>query len=237
MPQVLVKLGANAGVSLQVAGRNIWVDALFEGVGSTFSYLRPELREQILSGAYGKPDYIVYTHCHADHYSRKLTQMAMEKFPDAKVFLPEQELDGQTLLTGDKFILNDGAVEISFLKLPHAGEIYADVKLYGLLISVDGCNILLPGDCDVANPSLKAAVGERKIDLVIVDFPWITKRVGKEYLQEKIMPAHVIAYHLPFEEDDANGFRLSAARAAEKMGACADVTLLCNPMQEVVINI
>ena len=237
MPQVLVKLGANAGVSIRVGGRNIWVDALFEGVGNTFSHLRPELRDQILSGAFGKPDYIVYTHCHGDHYSRDLTRIAMEKWPDAKVLLPEQELDGQTLLSGDEYALTDGALQLRFVKLPHAGEIYADVKLYGLLISTNGCNILLPGDCEVASSALETAVGDRKIDLVIVDFPWITKRIGKEFLQTHMDPAHIIAYHLPFEEDDANGFRLSAARAAEKLGESTDIRLLWNALQEEEVNI
>lgn len=235
--QVRVKLGANAGVSIRVGGKNIWVDALFEGVGNTFSHLRPKLRDQILSGAFGKPDYIVYTHCHGDHYSRNLTKVAMEKWPDAKVLLPEQELDGQILLTGGECTLTDGALRLRFMKLPHAGEIYADVKLYGLLISTDGCNILLPGDCEVASPALKTAVGDRKIDLAIVDFPWITKRAGKEFLEEQIAPAHLIGYHLPFEEDDGNLFRLSAAKAAQKMGESTDVRLLWNPLQEEEINI
>ena len=238
MPQVLVKLGANAGVSIRVGGKNIWVDALFEGVGNTFSHLRPALLEKIMSGAFGKPDYLVYTHCHGDHYSRELTMIAMEKWPDAKVILPQRELDGQILPEGEEYRLQDGAVELSFLKLPHAGEIYADVKLYGLLISTGGCNILLPGDCEVASPALKAAVGDKKIDLVIVDFPWITKRAGKEYLQQQIKAKHVIAYHLPFEEDDGNGFRLSAARAAEKLQQQdTDVRLLWNELQEEEINI
>ena len=237
MPQVRVKLGANAGVSIRVGGKNIWVDALFDGVGNTFSHLSPELRNEILSGAFGKPDYIVYTHCHGDHYSRKLTQLAMEKWPDAKVLLPRQDFANQTLLTGEDCTLRDGAVQIRFLKLPHAGEIYADVKLYGLLISADGCNILLPGDCEVASPALALAAGDTKIDLAIVDFPWITKRAGKEYLQEHIGADHLIAYHLPFEEDDGSGFRLSAARAAEKYGETADVRLLWNPLQEEIINI
>ncbi len=237
MPQVLVKLGANAGVSIRVGGKNIWVDALFEGVGNTFSHLRPELLEKIMSGAFGKPDYIVYTHNHGDHYSRELTRIAMEKWPDTKVILPEQALEGQTLLTGSECLMNDGALQLRFVKLPHAREIYADVKLYGLLIGVPGCNILLPGDCEVASPALKDAVGDTKIDLAIVDFPWITKRVGREFLQAHLGHAHVIAYHLPFAEDDANGFRLSAAKAADKLGESADVRLLWDPLQEEEINI
>lgn len=237
MPQVRVKLGANAGVSICIGGKNIWVDALFDGIGNTFSHLRPELRAQIMNGAFGKPDYIVYTHCHGDHYSRELTKAAMERWPDAKVLLPEQELDGQILLSGGECTLTDGSMRLRFLKLPHAGEIYADVKLYGLLISADGCNILLPGDCEVASPALKAAIGEQKIDLAVVDFPWITKRAGKVYLEEQIAPAHLIGYHLPFEEDDVNLFRMSAAKAAEKIAENTDTRLLWNPLQEEVINI
>lgn len=238
MPHINVTLSANAGVCIEVGGKKIWVDALYADVGSTFSPLHPHILGQIMSAnALGEPDYILYTHCHGDHYSRELTQAAMKRWPKAKVALPQRELDGQVLLSGGEQYIEDGALGLRFIKLPHAGAQYADVALYGLLISVPGCNILLPGDCEVASPALAQAIGEVRIDLAVLDFPWITKRMGREFLQKHIRPAHVLAYHLPFAEDDANGYRASAGRAAEAMGESLDVRLLCDPLQTEQINI
>lgn len=238
MPEVSIALSANAGVSIGIGGRKIWVDALYTDKGDTFSPLRPELCQRLMATeAFTAPDYILYTHCHGDHYSRELTCMAMKKWPGARVFLPEQELEGQILVSGREFRHEIGDLSLRFLKLPHEGAQYADVKHYGLLIGTPGCNILLPGDCQVAASALAQAIGDTKIDVAVLDFPWITLHRGRDFVKEYIRPDHVIAYHLPFAEDDVNGYRLSAGKAADALKKELDVRLLWDPLQEEVINI
>lgn len=235
MPEIQVTLSANAGVCIQIAGKKIWVDALYEGAYVGFSVMPPMLQRQVLeSDVFAAPDHIVYTHCHPDHYSRALAQMAKDKWKSAKLFLPEPEMEGQVLLSGDEMCFADGNLTLRFLRLPHEGAQYAHVKHYGLLISANGCNILLPGDCAVASPALEEAIGDTKIDLAILDFPWITLRGGRAFLEKYIRPDHVLAYHLPFAEDDGNGYRLSATKAAQNMGG--DVRLLQEPMQTETIK-
>lgn len=235
MAEVTVTLSANAGVAICVGGIKIWVDALYADKGSTFSPLTPQLRQQVLeSDAFADPDYIFYTHCHGDHYSRELTALAMEKWPKAKVFLPRQELEGQILLTDREAVVRNGDVSLRFIKLPHEGAQYADVALYGLLISAPGCSVLLPGDCQVASPVLAQAVGDAPVDLLIADFPWITLARGRAFLEEHIRPSHILAYHLPFAGDDVNGYLGSARRAAERM---ENVQLLSKPLQTETIII
>lgn len=236
MPDVKVTLSANAGVCIEVSGRKIWVDALYEGADVGFSRMSAALQRQVLeSDAFANPDHIVYTHCHVDHYSKTLANLAMKRWGRAKAYLPEQELEGQILLTGDEMRFVDGDLTLRFLLLPHAGAQYAGVKLYGLVISLPGCNILLPGDCEVASPQLAKAIGDTKIDLAIVDFPWITLRGGRAFLEQYVRPDHLIGYHLPFAEDDKNGFRISAAKAVQSMAG--DVRLLWEPMQTDTIKI
>lgn len=232
MPEVSIALSANAGVSILTGGRKIWVDALYTATGAAFSPLRPQLRQRLMAtDAFTAPDYILYTHCHEDHYSRELTRLAMEKWPDARVFLPEQELEGQILVSGGELRHEDGGLSLRFFQLPHEGAQYADVKHYGLLIGTPDCNILLPGDCQVASPALSEAIGNTKIHIAVLDFPWITLRRGREFVKEYIRPDHVIAYHLPFAQDDTSGYRLSAGKAAQALEKQLDVRLLWNPMQ------
>ena len=238
MEHIKVTLSANAGVCIEVGGKKIWVDALYTDVGSTFSPLRPELREWVLSGeGFAPPDYICYTHCHGDHYCRELTRRAMEKWPAAKVILPRQELDGQILLSGNGQDIHDGGLQLRFFKLPHEGKQYADVPLYGMMIGSSGCNILLPGDCELASPALRDAIGDKKVDLAILDFPWITLRKGQDFLEQFIKPAHILAYHLPFAQDDVNGYRRSADRAARMLKEKWDVRCLWDPKQTETVNI
>ena len=236
MPEVKITLSANAGVCIQVSGKKIWVDALFGGADVGFSPMSPELADRVLaSGAFADPDHICYTHCHPDHYDRQLTAAAMEKWPKAKLYLTEQEFEEQMLISGAEMTFLDGELTLRFVRLPHAGEQYANVKHYGLLISLPGCNILLPGDCEVASPALAEAIGGRKIHLAIVDFPWITLRGGRAFLEQYVQPDHLIAHHLPFAEDDKDGYRVLAAKAAQAMEG--DVRLLWEPMQTCTIKI
>jgi len=232
MSEIVVTLSANAGVVIRAGGKTIWVDALHEEKQAGFSTLSAKLQAQLLAG--DPPDYICYTHCHGDHYSRRLTAAAAGQWPQAKLFLPQTELEGQTLITGDGFSHRDGNMTLTFLRLPHEGAQYADVKHYGLLISLPEGNILIPGDCATASPALSAAIGERKIDVALLDFPWITLRRGREFLAQNIHPAHILVYHLPFEEDDICGYRQAAEKAACQMDV--DVRLLRQPLQTETIQ-
>ncbi len=236
MPDVKVTLSANAGVCIEVCDKKIWVDALYEGADVGFSRMSTALQQQVLeSKAFAFPHHIVYTHCHVDHYSKSLATLAIKRWGSAKRYLPELELEGQVLLTGDEMQFADGELTLRFLRLPHAGAQYADVKLYGLIISVPGCNILLPGDCEVASPVLADAIGDTKIDLAILDFPWVTLRGGRAFVENDIRPDHILAYHLPFAVDDGNGYRQVSSKAAKSMEK--DVRLLLEPMQTEIIKI
>ena len=236
MPEVKITLSANAGVCIQAAGKKIWVDALFSGADVGFSPMSPELAQRVLaSETFAEPDHIVYTHCHPDHYSRNLAQRAKDKWPTARVYLPEPEIEGQVLLSGNEMCITDGGLTLRFLRLPHEGAQYTHVKHYGLLLTAEGCNILLPGDCALGNPVLAQAVGGQKIHIAVMDFPWITLRSGRAFLEQYVRPDHLIAHHLPFAKDDKNGYRISAAKAAQSMKN--DVHLLLEPMQTEIIKI
>lgn len=225
MGRIKVSLSANAGVCIEAAGKKIWVDALYTDKGSTFSALDPALRQWVFEGeAFSQPDYICYTHRHGDHYSEELTQQALEKWKYAKLIMPEQPC-----------VLEEDGIRIECFRLPHAGAQYATVPLCGMLISLPEGNILLPGDCEVASSVLKDAVGDRPVDLAIVDFPWITLRRGQAFLHEHIKPKHILAYHLPFEADDVNGYRQATDKAIRQLQW--DIVALQDPMQSVTVNI
>ena len=232
MHQVRVTLSANAGVSIEVGGKRILVDAFHQKKQPGFSTVESQLFQKMLTqDAFSQPDYLCYTHKHSDHYDKKMTQVILATAPNAKLIQPEPELEGAVQLSGEEFVWKDGQTTIHFLKLPHEGALYQDTVHYGLLITAGDVTILLPGDCAVASPVLEEKISNRKINLAILDFPWVTLRKGREFLQKHLPADHILLYHLPFKEDDVNGYRSAAIRWAQQLSGAADIRLLMEPLQ------
>lgn len=235
--RINVTLGANAGIAVEAAGCRIWVDALHEQKVPGFSAVTPALQKKMLScGAFFSPDAICYTHCHPDHYSRRLTLAALRLWPMAKIIAPEPEFADQILITGENTEVPLENASLRFLSLPHEGAQYADVKHYGILFSAEGHNVLFAGDCATASPALAEAIGGIPVDLAILDFPWITLRRGREFLQTSLSARHLLICHLPFEQDDTEGYRENTLQAAKTL-AHPDVRLLMEPLQTEIIEI
>lgn len=234
MGNITVTLSANAGVAIGIASKRIWVDALHRKKVPSFSTVSQELFAKLLDAPeFENPDAICYTHCHPDHFSREQTLQALEKWPQAKVFLPQQQLSQQLLVEGEcpEFAL--GEVKLRFLRLPHEGAQYADTIHYGLLILSPQGNVLLPGDCAVGAPELLEAVAGIPLEAAILDFPWLTLSRGKTAL-EKLNAKQILLYHLPFPVDDENGFLDSAVKAANRWGQ-GGVKLLYKPLQTEIL--
>jgi len=234
MAKLTLTLSANAGVAIAFGGKRIWIDALHNDVVPGFSTIDKKLLGKMLQcEAFFQPDVICVTHCHGDHFSREMMLSAMELWPQATVLLPERKIPGQLLIEGEVYLHRAGALEIRFVRLPHEGEEYANVIHYGILLSYDGKNVLLSGDCRRCAPELAQAIRGQNIDAAILDFPWLTLKKGREFVAEHIGPRYCIGYHLPFAEDDSNGFRGSAQKAALEMGAA----LLMDPLQTIELEL
>ena len=230
MKKIKVTLSANAGVCVDICGKRIWVDALHSKKVPSFSTVSPALLGKLLAAPeFENPDAICYTHCHPDHFSREQTRQALEKWQEAKVFLPQSQFPQQMLVEGETWEFSLGEVTLRFLRLPHEGARYADTIHYGLLILSPQGNVLLSGDCAVGAPELLAAVAGIPVDVAILDFPWMTLGKGRTAL-ESLNPGQIILYHLPFPEDDENGFLASAEKAALRWEK-GNVRILHTPLQ------
>lgn len=235
MSHCTITLSANAGILLAWNGHKIWVDALHDKPTDGFSSVSPALWAQMrTSAAFAPPDLLCFTHCHTDHYSRGLAEEAKALWPSAKLVLPQREFDDQLLLTGDEARFSDSGLTLRFLRLPHEGAAYAAVPHSGLLLSDGRFTILISGDCEVASPTLTRRLDNVPVDLAILDFPWLTLRKGRRYVQEVLRPRHLLLYHLPFPADDTNGY-LEAARRAVELTDLPDVRLLSRPLQQELV--
>lgn len=227
-----ITLSANAGISIAWHGYKIWVDALHTEKAPGFSSLSRTMWATIQSSdVFAPPDLICFTHCHGDHYSRELTAHAQALWPNARLLLPQQEFDSQLLLAGSTVKISLGELSLQFLRLPHEKAKESSVPHYGLLLSDDSFHVLISGDCEIASPILTRHLDSIPIDLAILDFPWLTLERGRQYLRTILRPQHLFLYHLPFPEDDINGY-LDAAYRSRSLLDLPDIRFLTRPFQQ-----
>lgn len=229
-----VTLSANAGVVIQLGTVKLWSDVLHNTPVPGFSSVSPSLFQAVLTNpAFDHPDFIYYSHCHPDHYSRELTQKAIQKFPNATLILPEHEFEDQILIRGVSDRLSLKGLEIKFGKLEHEEEHYVGVPHphYGSILNWNGFHILMAGDCAVGNPELADFIGDTPIDLALMNFPWVTLRKGRQFIEQYIQPKHLLVYHIPFAQDDNWGYRPAAEKAITQLNNIPDIRLLNEAFQ------
>ena len=225
-------LSVNAGLSLRTEGLCIWVDAVHKDVVPDFSTLSFEHQRLLFASPdFADPDVICFTHCHNDHYSKDLCDLAIKTYPGAKVIAPEYRHAGQILLKGSEMMIPVCNRILTFHKLIHEGENFADVPNYGLMIEDNGERILVLGDCALYNSGLEEWVRNKQIDTVFAPFPWITLKHGRDFMVEKLKPECLVIYHLPLPEDDVYGYIKATEKAASLLDGIIDVRLMKQAFQ------
>jgi L-ascorbate metabolism protein UlaG (beta-lactamase superfamily) len=135
---------------------------------------------------------------------------------------------------GGSFGFSVGELTVEARRLPHEGREYADTVNWGFLLTCGGFTVLHAGDCAVGAPELASLLDGREPDLAILDFPWFTLSRGRRFTEETVRPKHLLLCHLPFAEDDSEGYRPAAAAAAQRTSSIDDVRCLMEPFQREV---
>lgn len=232
-----VTLTANAGVCLKIGEHRVWIDALHTDKAPGFSSVTPEIWAKIKKRAdLTPPEYICFTHCHSDHYDCGLARKAKVLWPQTGLLLPRRDFPDQLTLSMAVHELSSGDLNLKFRRLPHEGGV--PIPHYGILLECGGFRVLIPGDCAVEDDTFSLLSGWLRdcpdIDLAILNFLWVTKRAGRDFLEKTLRPRHILICHLPFEEDETNRYRHAAQRGAERLH-CPDVRLLMEPLQTEII--
>lgn len=236
MSRCQITLSVNAGVALHLGQHRVWSDALHDRRVVGFSTVTPEIWNILQAHPdFARPELLFYTHCHPDHYSRALTEQVLARDPAVILVLPEQEFDSQVRLAGPGSHLTMGDLRMDFFQLTHEGPQYREVPHYGCILECGGFRVLIAGDCAVADPRLADFIGGRQIDLALLNFPWVTLRKGRHFIQETIRPHHLFVYHLPFQQNDRWGYREAARKGAAQVEGVPDVRVLLEPFQREII--
>ncbi len=237
MARCELTLVANAGLLIRLGPAVILADALHDRQVESWSTVTEDRWRtlQTLLPAAG-PDLILFTHCHPDHFSPRLAARAMERWPGAKLVLPEQRLAGQRLIDAQRETVSLPGGTVRLARLPHEGAAFAKVRHYGCVLEHGDFRLLLTGDCALCAEALASFAGDcGPIDAAVAPFPWLTLRRGREFLQERIRPGQLVICHLPFAGEDMYGYRTAAQKAAPLWQA-SPLTLLTEPFQRIIID-
>lgn len=231
MQSVKIISTANAGILIDLGEKKLLIDAFHTEPYDIYPTVTPELFERIKNDpAFSDPDFLIYTHCHPDHFSAEMTEEYARLRPDMLTILPEEKADGLVLKDPvENFSFGD--LELSFIRLPHENAVYAEVPHYGVLIRYRDLTVFDPGDCEIASEELIDPLFGKKIDIAVLNFPWLALRRGRKFLKEIIRPAHIAACHLPDPAKDSYGFENNLERIIKKDFADADVRILAHPLQ------
>lgn len=233
-----ITLSANAGIALALGHYRIWVDALHREKVPGFSALDSALFTRLQAHpAFQDPNLICVTHCHKDHYAPGMLRWACDRWPEAMVIHPDPAFSGGHLLQDSEETFSLEGLKLRFFQLPHAKDCLAATAHYGLLLTMEGKNILLAGDCEVASPALSDGLLGAPIHLAILNFLWLTLPRGRRFLEENLHPQQMVFYHLPFAQDDRWGYRKAAERELARLPEKSCVHILQDPLEQVRMDL
>ena len=217
MSDIRVIPTANAGAVLYLGGLCIWTDVLNEENPEGYEVLPGEMFDRLLQDPAFRPDAILFTHRHPDHFSEKRLQEALRVYPESFVFI------GGSSGVSSSISLN--TLHIHVFPLPHEGKAFQGVENDALLLQSPEGTVLIPGDCPVGCPELFEALDKwraespekpsQRLDLALLNFPWLSLGKGRKALSS-LDAGQVLFYHLPAGDNDVYGYRAQAERMLER---------------------
>ena len=227
MNKLKVTYISNAGILIESKKIKIMVDSIHCIKLNTFSTVPHDLLENIIlgDGMFKDIDFILFTHNHHDHFNFSKTHEYLLHNRTKKVLLPElqesnfHKYDNLLEMKSDFKVMNSVIhenVEIFYFKTVHDGPMYKDVIHYSFIINIENVKILILGDADFRDTSLKETLLSQKIDIVFVNFLVINSALGRELINKIIKPNIVVIYHLPYQSDDIYNYRGIAKRDLAK---------------------
>ena len=195
-----------------------------------FSAVSDEVMERIINGT-GEMrgvEFLLFTHCHADHFDADKTMECMKHNSIESILLPSDRSLGALSLkeyaedagTGliemdlpfgvmEEYILKD--VHVRAFKTRHYGNEFSFEPHYCFLIS-SGCEtVYISGDADFIDGYQQTMLSGETIDIGFFNPLHVAYREGRNLISH-IHIKKIVIYHVPFEKDDRHGFRQISCR-------------------------
>ena len=236
-----VMLTANAGVLISYHGKKILIDALHDRYTTLFSSVPSELLTHIADGdgEFAEVDLMLYTHDHPDHYSERWTRRFLKNHPNTEFVSPIADFadrDHVHVLDAEEENLLLAGVFLHCCRLMHDGQEYAGIPNYGFVLEIDGFRIAVLGDATFDKAAIRGMLGNRPVDLALLNFPYVTLHRGREIVTDVIRPQRMIVFHLPYEEKDNSDFIRSTRNALRRNTMLPRAEMLLEERQKIEIG-
>lgn len=255
-----VTLLANEGILIQWNGIKILIDGMHENENEMFSGLSQNILEDLIAGEkplYRNIDYILFTHCHFDHFSADVTEAFLKEHRVKGFMLPDRQsqeftsLRDTAKLQADKTWLLDlplgdkkeiklsesKGFSLTVFRAIHAGEQYLDVENYCYLLNFNGRKIFIIADSDYDSNYFSKMLPDDTIETAFVNPLFLSIGGGRDVITHALKPEKLVVYHIPFEDKDPAGFRKLTMRNIERYrSSLPPVFVLWNELQTIVFK-
>lgn len=254
--QIRVTLLANEGILVQFNGTKVLIDGIHENNTEPFSGLSKQVLDDLLAGykpLFQNIDFILYTHCHPDHFTVWCTEAFLEKHRVKGLFMPDRQTQEfpslrQTarrqaehlwlldLPLGEKQEIQLAEdFSLTVFRSIHAGEQFADVENYCYLLNFAGRKLFIIADGEYNAPYFSNMLAGETIEVAFINPMFLNQRAGRQVITQALKPKRLVVYHIPFADRDKVGFRKLVPHDIEKhQNSLPPIDILWDELQEIV---
>ena len=210
---------SNAGIIFNVDKKIIGIDCLCKDSSKLYQDTLLQIREEL------KPDILIFTHEHADHFCADYVKEAWEQNPALHIYstkntvdvLKENGIPMQNLhCVGDAEVLDIDALQFGFLYTTHEGEQYSDIPNLTLLIKNEDKHLVVTGDAMPCQELFeRIATWSSHIDWFFAPFPYVGLRSTRKLMKEYLDIENIFVLHQPRPEADSQNWVANTKRVCE----------------------
>jgi L-ascorbate metabolism protein UlaG (beta-lactamase superfamily) len=251
-----VTLLANEGILLEYKNTKLLIDGIHENTSEMFSGLSKRVLDDLLaenSSLFPSIDYVLFTHCHPDHFTAWCTESFLQNRRVKGLFIPDRQTSELVSLRQiamrraertwfldiplgvKKTIALTEDISLTVFRSNHAGIQFADIENFCYLLDLAGRKVLIIGDGTYDAAYFASMLAGETIEVAFVNPMFIKLPEGREVITRALKPARVIVYHIPFVDRD-RGFRKFVKRDIEKyQGDLPPIDILWDELQEITL--
>lgn len=216
----------NAGLLIEGSGKKILIDAVHCEKTHEWSTVSNELMDYMIygSGKFKDINFLLFTHCHKDHFDAEKTFEYMRNNKTEMLIAPklsdidcnfsgvlkEPDTDYYEIGTVDR-----GNLKISYLRTKHLAHEKVGIDHYAYIVEIDKKVILFLGDADFCKAELALTLKDICVDVLVAPFIVVNSTLGRKFVGN-VNPRILILDHLPVREDDSSRYRGLTDKNIEK---------------------
>lgn len=210
---------SNGGIIFDVDGRQIGIDCLCKDSSKLYQDTPPQIREQL------KPDILIFTHEHEDHFYAEYVKEVWEKNPELVIYSTERTInllqemnmpeDNLYQVAGGEEIKID-SLHITFMQSIHEGDQYSDIQNLTLLIKIEDKHLVVTGDAMPCKELFeRIAAWSPYINWLFAPFPYVGLRSTRKLMREYLNIKNIFVLHQPRKEADIQNWVANTKRVCE----------------------